>query len=467
MEKNNPELSKEEQKALLLEIVNKKMKSAKRYPLSFSQERIWTVWKLNPDNDSLNISQSIMIHGPFDTSILEKSFKAIISRHHILHSVFIMENNTPVQLVLPLFNFKVQILDCSEKPQTNDDLAGLISREQKKLFAINKDIPVRVNLFKLSMDQTIMNINFHQIAFGAESWEILIKEFSQNYSALSNGQLPDIQELPIQYGDFAEWQRGRLDEKFYQEQKEYWNDKFREAIVPVELPADNNSGNYSLTGSLAQPFEIKDDLFLKIKDFCREEKTSCYVLLLALFNTLLTSYPDQDKNIIITSVSNKTREDLKGLIGLFSNLMPLLLSYSNELSFKDLLTSCRAEVNSSMAHQDYPFEKMIEPVKFKTDHQTSNSLFQVMFAFRQEQSPGFNLSDLRIEPVKFQTQEKGLSFQVRLSIIEREDRITGYFQYNSASFEESTIKKLISHFISLMEMCLDNRDIPVKNHPVM
>jgi amino acid adenylation domain-containing protein len=436
---------------LLLKQFTLQMRKAKRTPLSFSQERIWSITQMNPENLSFNLSNASYIWGDLDAGILEKSLNEIVNRHEILHSVFRLENAKPVQVALPVFTFRLKMIDGSAIAADKPALEQMLGEERKQPFDLGQGLPFRAVLLKLAPQKHILILIMHQIIFDAESWPIVIRELRNIYQAFKQGSKPSLPKLVMQYADYASWQRERFQGESYTLLEQYWRERFTENIVPMQLPVDRLIATPRATAYTYQ-FRIEQDLHGKLKMLSQQQKVSLFITLLTTFNGLLYMYTMQEHFLVFTSVSSKNRPELKALIGLFSNLVPLQVRIMENQNLKQLLESVYREVNEAVVHQDLPFEKIMEAIKLKQTEprNTYASLFQVMFTFRYEDSFDLNLGDIRLEPLET-AAEKELDFQIHLWMIEKNDHIECALTYNATAFTANTIQQIVEHYRALLE----------------
>jgi acyl carrier protein len=287
------------------------------------------------------------------------------------------------------------------------------------------------------------------------------------YQAFKKGTKPDLPNLPMQYADYASWQKERLQGETYTRLKEYWFHKYQEAFAPLQLPADRFP-----TGQLAQvgvdttahvyKFNIGTETLSKLKQLAGQEKVSLFVTLLTTWNCLLYMYTKQEHFLIFTSVSAKNRPELKALIGLFSNLVPLQIKITQDQNLKQLIESVHHEVNDAVAHQDLSFDKITEFIKTKVTEQRMSytSLFQVMFILRYGEEFEYNLGDIRLEQMEM-ALEKEFNFQLRLAMIEKMGHLECSLTYNAALFEESTVGQVVEHYLTLLESSLNAVELPI------
>lgn len=465
--KENNNFTTDEQKALLLKVVASKIRAAKRSPLSFSQERIWSITQLNPDNTSFNLSNSFYIIGELNESVLEKSLNEVVRRHEILRSVFFVENQKPVQVALPIFSFKLKTIDQSAIGPDKTGLEQIISRERKQSFDLQKGLPFRAVLIKLAAQKYILILIIHQIIIDAESWPIIIQDLGNIYQSLKQGLKPSLPNLPMQYADYASWQRQRLTGESYLLLNDYWRERFKESIAPLQLPADRVLITRA-TKAYTYKFNIESEIVAQLKLLSQKEKVSLFVTLLTTLNCLLYMYTKQEHFLIFSSVSSKNRPELKALIGLFSNLVPLQIKIMEKLSLKQIIESTHKEVNDAVAHQDLPFDKITEYIKMKIPGEriSFTSLFQVMFTFRYEDEFDYDLGEIRLEPFE-SVLEKEVDFQIRLGMIERQGHIACALAYNASIFEESTIKQIVAHYLIFLETFSNAINRPISEAPVL
>jgi amino acid adenylation domain-containing protein len=473
MENNEiKDITPSEQKTLFMKLFASKLRQAKRSPLSFSQERIWSLTQLNENNTALNISNSMYILGVLNEAVLEKSLHEVVRRQEILRSIFLIENEKPVQVALPMFSFRLKIIELSMCLADQATLEQIMNTERKQPFDLSKDLPFRAVLLRLTQNKHILILIAHQIVIDGESWPIIIRELGSVYQALKKGTQPALPALSMQYADYAVWQRERLKGASYTLLNEFWRNKYQETIEPLQLPVDRLPTSQLAqvradTTAYSYKFSIKTETFTKLKQFSQQEKASLFGALLTTFNCLLYMYTRQERFLIFTSVSAKNRPELKALIGLFSNLVPIQVKISQAQNLKQILESVHQEVNDVVAHQDLPFDKITAAIKLKIPDRSKNYnvLFQVMFTFRYVDPFDDNLGDIRLEPMEM-ALEKEFNFQLRLGMKEMTDHIEGNLTYNAGVYEENTIKQMIEYYLVLLETSLDAILLPISELPV-
>ena len=412
-------------------------------PLSFAQERLWVLDQLEPANVAYNMPIAFRLNGPLKVSALERSLNTIINRHEVLRTRFTLVKGMPVQTIAPLQNISLSVTD-----HVPAEVRTLASEEACQPFDLADGPLLRASLLRLGSQEHVLLLTMHHIVSDGWSMGIFVRELSACYNAYAAELEPQLPELPIQYGDYAVWQRKWLQGEVLEDQLQYWREQLLGAPQVLELPTDRPRPTVQSHRGALKQFQLKPELTRKLKELSRSEDVTLFMLLLAAFQVLLARYSGQNDVVVGTPIANRTRAEVEALIGLFVNTLALRVEVRGGESFRELLKRVRQNCLGAYAHQDVPFEKLVE--ELQPERSLSYSpVFQVMFALQNafEQAP--NLTDLQLSSLG--RSGDFAKFDLTLLIREHKSRLLGGIEYNSDLFDEATIDRMCSHLNVLLE----------------
>ena len=431
--------------------------SARTAPLSFAQQRLWFLDQYEPDNILYNIAAAIRLNGQLDVTALERSLNEILKRHEALRTTFAVVGECPVQIVHEVRDFRLGIVELREtSPQEKDATAArLATEEAHKPFNLAEGPLLRVKLMRIAEDDHVLLITMHHIISDGWSLKVLMRELGELYEGYTNGREATLPELPIQYADFAAWQRGWLQGERLEEQLSYWRTQLADAPPLLELPTDRprptfktfHGGNVLLTFSK----KFSDE----ITRLSRREGATLFMTLFSAFATLLYRYSGERDILIGTPIANRNRAETEGLIGFFVNTLVLRVRFSDAMTFRELLGQVRETALDAYAHQDLPFEKLVE--ELQPERTLSHSpLFQVMVHLQNAVTETFSLSGLNMSELGLESQTA--KFDLTLSMAESKEGLVGTLNYNTDLFDVATIKRMATHFERLLALSVANPD---------
>ncbi|MBD2695228.1 amino acid adenylation domain-containing protein, partial [Anabaena catenula] len=424
-------------------------------PLSWAQERLWFLKQLEGASATYNEFTAIRIIGKLNISALEKAFSEIVRRHKVLHSNFKLVDNTPVQLINPEAHLKMFLVDLRQLSEfQRENLVKQLAQQEKNTnFNLETDLLLRVKILQLSTLENVLFVTAHHIVCDGWSTGIFIKEFSILYEAFCLGKDSPLQELPIQYGDFAVWQRQWLSKERLQNQLNYWKQQLDGAPSLLQLPTDRNRPSVQTFEGATQTFTLNPQLTQKLRRLTQQSGATLFMTLLAAFATLLHRYSGQSDIVIGSPIANRNRSEIESLIGFFVNTLVLRSRFENNPSFEDLLAQVRETTLQAYENQDVPFEQVVAALQ--PQRSLSHSpLFQVMFTlenapFGKLELPGCNWCALN-------QQSTIAKFDLTLSITETNQGLLGSWEYNTDLFDNSTIERMAGHFHNLLSAIVKN-----------
>ncbi len=433
---------------------------AKHSPLSFAQQRLYFLNTYEPDNPSYNMPSALRLEGQLDYESLRKSIGEIIRRHEVLRTTFAIVEGQPVQRVSPATNFLLPLTDLSQLPQNErEPLAkGLATGEALTPFDLHRGPLFRAQLLRLGERDHILLLTMHHIISDGESVGILTKELATLYSAFTINKPSPFGELPIQYADFARWQRERLRGETMREQLNYWKNQLDGVVPVIDLPTDRPRPAVKTHRGAAEYVEIPASLTRALKHLSRTEQVTLFITLLSAFKVLLYRLSAQDDIAVGSGIIGRNQPETEGLIGFFINTLVLRTRLSGNPTFQEVLGRVREVVLGAFAHQELPFEKIVEELKPERDSSHS-PMFQVMFSLQIMSPEAIEFSGLTISALDY---EFGTSkFDMILSLFETTEGISGYFEYNKDLFDAATIKRMLTHYLRILDEVVAQPQQPI------
>jgi amino acid adenylation domain-containing protein len=421
------------------------------HPLSFAQARLWFLDRLKTGNPAYNISFAVGIKGRLEVKRLEGCINQVISRHEILRTSFSTSEGKPVQVINPTLTLPLLIVDIPES-----EVREITTQEHQQPFDLTATPLLRLKLLRLASEEHILLLTMHHIIADGLSAEVFMAEVAQHYQGLS------VRELSIQYKDFVYWQHQQLETDF-NKHLDYWREKLKDATPLLQLPTDKPRPAVQSYQGKSQSWEISSSLTKQLQSLAQNENVTLFMLLLAAFKTLLYRYTGQEDIIVGSPIANRNHEQLKGLIGFFVNTLVLRSNLAGNPIFSELLSQMRQVALEAYAHQDLPFDKLVEALQPERDL-SYTPLFQVMFALQNAPElaaiPGLNLSEYKIDSQIAQ-------FDLSVSIENRDDILIATFEYNTDLFDDATITRMVSHYQNLLEGVVINPQVKLSDLPLL
>jgi amino acid adenylation domain-containing protein len=417
--------------------------------LSFAQQRLWFLDRLQPESAVYNLSAALRLNGPLDVAALEESLREIIRRHESLRTTFKEVEGRPLQVISPpRFSLDAVDLRGLEAAEREARARQLAAEEAQRPFDLARGPLLRVRLLKLNEDEYVALFTMHHIIGDGWSIGVLMRELTALYEAFDKGRLSPLGELPIQYADFAVWQRGWLQGEVLDKQLAYWRQQLAGELAALALPTDRPHPPVRTYCGGLRSFTLSLEASEKLKGLSRREGVTLYMTLLAGLKTLLYRYSGQEDVIIGTPIANRSLKELENIIGLFVNTLVLRTDLSGDPTFTELLARVREVTLGAYAHQDVPFEKLVE--ELQPERNLSGSpFFNVMFAFQNAPEAALHFRDLKLSPFRAETETA--KFDLNFNMVETPGGLRGLVTYQTDLFDDSTIERLLSHFVTLLE----------------
>lgn len=435
-------------------------------PASFGQERMWILEQMVPGTAANNLPIPLRLHGPLDRAALERSLAEIVARHETLRTGLVMEDGALVQLVsphvpLPLSYADLSHVSASEREaRAHEDL----TREIRVPFDLRRGPLFRARLLKLDEGEHLLVITLHHIAADGWSFGVLLRELGVHYEAFAAGRPTPLPELPLQYGDFAAWQRERLRGEALARQLEYWKEAHAGELPVLAFPTDHpRPPHQSFRGGIVEHL-LPMDAVAGLRTLAAAEGATDYMSFLAVYVALLHRHTGQADFVIGSPIANRNRVELESLIGLFINTLPLRLRLDPAAGFRALLRHVREATLDALANGEVPFERVVDALRIPRDP-SRNPLFQTVFicgrAFiRPPQVPG-------LEITKFRLDRGGSAFDLSFWLVDDDTSVRASFEYDAALFEATALRHALGHYARLLEAAALRPDEPVGALPLL
>jgi amino acid adenylation domain-containing protein/non-ribosomal peptide synthase protein (TIGR01720 family) len=444
------------------------------YPLSFAQQRMWFLNQLEPDSPMYNIAAALRISGALDVAILERSLNEIVRRHEVLRARFPTAKGHPVQVIAPVdeptFGWRINDLCALPPAEREAEAQRLAAAEAQRPFDLVSGPLFRVELLCLAEHEHILLLTLHHMVADGWSIGVLITEIATLYAALADEKPTPLPDLSLQYADFAAWQRQWLHEEDsygrspLQRQLDYWKQQLGDEAPVLELPTDRPRPAVQTFHGAHYSFDLPDEVGPALQDLSRQEETTLFMTLLAAFQVLLHRYSGQDDFCVGMPIANRNRAEIEPLIGFFVNTLVLRANFDAEPSFRELLRRVRETALAAYAHQDVPFEILVEELKLARD-MSRTPLFQTMFVLQSAPTAALRMPGLTLQPLEI---ENGTAkFDLMLIVTEEGQRLRGTFEYNTDLFDATTIARLAEHFQGLLAGIVANPDQSVAALPLL
>lgn len=426
-------------------------------PLSFSQQGLWLLDKINEGSKHYNLISAFRLKGNLNYKALDQTFLTILQRHESLRSIFTVDiSGQPVQKIQDVNDFNVSVKEIDTSSEHYESQAAQIIREEThRVFDLTKDLLLCVGLLKLSPEEHILIVNMHHIASDGWSRGILVKEFSVLYSSYVKGEPDPLPELSIQYSDYAYWQRQWLKGKVLDEQTNYWKEQLSGIPVLHNLPLDKPRPlTQSFKGS-THVSRIPKSLLTALYDLCKSEAASLFMGVHAAFSTLLSRYSNETDIIVGCPIANRERPETAGLVGFFMNLLVLRSDLSQKPGFRELVRQSKKILEGAYQYQQMPFEKLADELKVKRNL-SHNPLFQILLALHNNQKEELSIPGLKMESVNY--TGNSAKYDLSLNITENAEGLVLSWEYNTDLFEAPTIARMADHFRLLLTALLADQD---------
>jgi acyl carrier protein len=430
-------------------------------PASFAQQRLWFVDQLDPGSPTYNMPTLVRLTGRLDLDVLRRCFDELIDRHETLRTGFVASDGQPAQAIVPAVPVELPVEDLSDFPAAEREAEAMrrAREESWRPFDLGHAPLFRARLYRLGPEDHLAVVTTHHIVSDAWSTGVLVRETAALYEAFSAGKPSPLPPLPVQYADFAIWQRRWLEGETMKERLGFWNEALA-GVPALDLPTDRPRPA-TLTGRGARTYRFfPAKLVDRLRALGRSEGATLYMTLLTGFELLLHRYSGQADFAVGTPVAGRTSSQTEGLIGLFVNTLAIRADLSADPSFRELLRRAKAAALAALAHQDVPFDQVINALGAARGSGRS-PVFQVMFVLQNAPMPVIESPDLKMTGVE--VDSVGAKFELTLSLIETAGGIDAALEYSSDLFEAATADRLLGHLETLLGSAVDAPDQPAES----
>jgi amino acid adenylation domain-containing protein/non-ribosomal peptide synthase protein (TIGR01720 family) len=435
------------------------------FPASFGQKRLWFLDQLEPGSPFYNLAFAVRLSGTLNVAVLKQSFQVIIERHEALRTALTTIDGEPVQAIAPSVTLNIPVVNLQHLPEDEREIQAqkLATEEAQRPFVLSESPLLRVKLLCLSEQEHILLLTIHHSIFDGWSIGILLRELAAVYTELSTGQPALLPDLPLQYADYSVWQQEWLQGEVLEKQLTYWKQQL-EGISTLHLPTDRPRSALQTFQGKTYSWQIPQDLTIALETFSQKAGVTLFMTLLTAFNTLLHRYTGQDDIVVGSAIANRNYAESEGIIGLFVNTLALRTQINGNPSFSELLTQVRDMTLAAYAHQDLPFEKLVDEIQPERDL-SRNPLFQVWFALHNLPMPTLQLGDLTLTPIEV---ERGTTqFDLSLHIYIGEQGLTAAIEYSTDLFDSATIRQMVKHLHTLLYGIIANSQAKLSELPLL
>ncbi|MEO8429883.1 MAG: amino acid adenylation domain-containing protein [Acidobacteriota bacterium] len=421
----------------------------KRAPLSFSQQRLWFLDRLEPGSASYNVPSAVSLEGPLDVNALQRSLDEIVRRHATLRTRFPELDGKPVQLIDEPSTFPMPVTDVGglAGERRDAEVERLVREESLRPFDLARGPVFRAALIRLGPEEHVFLCTLHHIVSDGWSRTILFREIAALYEAFAAGSEISLPPLPIQYGDYAEWQQGWLRSAEMESQLEYWKDRLKGELPVLELPTDRPRPTVATLRGGNRAFAVPPFVAAALKDFCREEGVTLFMSALAVFSVLLQRYSGQSDLVVGSLIANRGLVETEGLIGIFINAVALRPDLSGDPTFGQLARRMKETALGAFAHQDLPFERLVEALH--PDRNPGRSpVYQAMLNVDTGASHALRLPGLVSRDILVPNDTALVD--ITLVLRDRPEGLLGSLEYNGDLFDESTVDRMVESFQALL-----------------
>jgi amino acid adenylation domain-containing protein len=435
-------------------------------PLSFSQERLWFLDQLDPGSPLYRISANYRILGHLDVGALEQSLNRIVERHAALRTSFPAVDGQPVQAIAVAQQVRLDFVDLTDHHEKQQKVAvqEALRAQQQLPFDLARGPLLRAALLRIREEEHVFLMSMHHIISDGWSMGILRQELSALYDSLSSHRPSPLPGLPIQYADYAVWQREWLQGEALQEQLAYWQRHLGGTLPTLQLPTDRaRPALQSYRGSVER-LTLDSRLSRSLRSLSQTEDITLFMTMLAVFEILLRRYTGQDDIILGTVIANRNRAEIEGLIGFFANTLVLRTDLSGDPTGRELLRRVREVTLGAYAHQDLPFEKLVETLKPNRDWGV-NPLFQVMFTMQHAPGKQLTLGQLDLQRLR---PDRGVAhFDLSMNVISKPESLECALEYSSDLFDSSTVLRMLAHYRTLLQGMVADPDRHLSELPLL
>jgi len=431
--------------------------------LSYAQLRIWFLEQLVPGTAVYNIPSAAKLKGNINIDFIKESINEIVKRHESLRTQFKVINDEPLQEILDNIDFNIPVYDLRNYDEKDKEKKKneLIRKESITPISLEESPLFRILVIRIKDDEVIFFMVIHHIISDGWSQEVFRQEFVELYESYVMGKTPSLKELPIQYKDFAKWQKEELKSEKLKKQIDYWQEQLNGIQNNVYIPHDKKREKLPTYKGARELINIPKDLYLKLKEIANKTNSTLYMILLTALNILLYKYSGEDDVSIGCPIANRDKKEIEGLIGFFVNTLVIRNKVINDKNFISLLEEVKKTSLKAYENQDIPFDRVVDMINPERNLNEGALLFQTAFVFHNTPYKQVKVTGMQVEPINVYNEMA--VFELLLSMTELDDNLLGFFEYSTAVFNKETIQLLISHFVVLLNNIVDNQDALIKD----
>jgi len=434
------------------------------FPASFAQRRLWFLQQLEPDQTSYLVPRAWRLSGPLDVGAVNFALNRIVERHDTLRTAFVVQDGEPAQVVHPYRPFAVAVEDISRTPDPGAVAAEIALAEANTPFDLAVGDLFRARVLHLAAEEHVLLYATHHIVNDGWSNALWMREFTAFYREKVSGEPAGIADLEIQYGDYAAWQQDYLTGNVLDDQLAFWKRALEGAPTLLDLPSDRPRPRLVSPEGARVRFALSQPLTQELRKLARESNSTLFMVMLAAFEVLVSRYSGQEDFLLGTPIANRERLELEPLIGLFNNVLLIRGKVKPGASFKELLNEVKRFTLDAYAHQEMPFEKLVEHLQ-PARSLSYNPLFQVMFALQNTPRAEASLPGLTISAVpggRLKTNQ-----DMYISVEDAPDHLRGVVEYSKAIFDQTTIERMLGHYQRVLESMVDNPSAKFSEAPLL
>ena len=435
-------------------------------PQSFAQQRLWFLDGLNPESAFYNVPMAIQLRGELNVNALKHSLNGLLRRHESLRTSFSILDGEAVQVIAPELQIDLSQTDLAHlaEDEAEAEALRLAAADAQQPFDLRRAPLLRASLLRLAPKNHILLLNQHHIITDGWSTGVLYRDLAALYVAFNAGQEPQLPELPIQYADFAVWQRNWLKGEILEAHLNYWREQLAGAAPTINLPTDHPRPAVEGFRGASRLVHMSAPLMKSLKELSKQRGVTLFMTLLGAWAVLLSRWSGEEEVTVGSPIANRTRAELEGLIGFFVNALVLRTSFKGNPTFKELLAQVREVTLGAYAHQDLPFEKLVEALQPDRELR-HNPLFQVVFVLQN--APLGAVAGGGLEMRFVDTTQTIARFDLEFHLWESARGLSGRLIYSTELFEAETIERMLGHFQSVLESMVADPEQHVRDCELM
>ncbi len=433
-------------------------------PLSFAQERLWFVHQLDPESSAYNLAGAVRLQGDLDVAALQKAFEEIVHRHEALRSAVVMREGVPELRIDATAQVVLRVVDWHGAPAPDESLDDYLASEARRPFDLTRAPLLRASLIRTGAADHVLIVTMHHLVSDAWSIGIFVRELGALYAAFTRGEASPLTQLPVQYADFASWQRAWLAGDRLESELAHWTKRLEGAPLVLELPADRPRPAVQTARGARHAQLLGLEATEAIRDLGRREGATLYMTLLAAFEAVLQRYTDRNDFLVGSPIAGRTHADVEQVVGFFANTVVMRADLAGDPTVAGLLARVRERALDAYAHQDLPFEKLVGALHPERDP-GRNPVVQVMFALQNTPADPLDLPGVSWLPQEISHATS--PFDLTLFVQETPQGLLTTIQYSTDLFDAATIARLHGHLHRMFGLFASRSDAPLSSLPLL